>query len=179
MAEAAQWTISDEPHKIKAIEQAPGGRILIQQAEIEMGSLMVRATPPAATTPHHSAAFFLQAFRRRWSKQMPLEGCRITVACHLDPAAAVLAETFAACGASVRCCGCNTFSTNDAVAAALAEAGTAAVFGCRQQGLEQHWWCILQALSFPGGEGPVSALIALSPAARCRHTDCAPATAAK
>jgi adenosylhomocysteinase len=65
---------------------------------------------------------------------------------------AVLIETLHALGAEVRWCSCNIYSTQDHAAAAIAAAGTAAVFAWKGETLAEYWWCTLQALNFP--EGP-------------------------
>merc|ERR1711907_158420 len=67
---------------------------------------------------------------------------------------AVLIETLAECGADVRWCSCNIFSTQDHAAAAVAEAKTANVFAWKGETLEEYWWCTLQALTWPDGSGP-------------------------
>lgn len=55
----------------------------------------------------------------------------------------VLVETLVALGASVRWCACNIYSTQNEVAAALAEAGFP-VFAWRGQTEDDFWWCIEQ-----------------------------------
>jgi adenosylhomocysteinase len=66
---------------------------------------------------------------------------------------AVLIETLADLGASVRWASCNIFSTQDHAAAAIAAAGIP-VFAWKGESLEEYWWCTYQALSHPGGKGP-------------------------
>ena len=69
-----------------------------------------------------------------------------------------------ALGASVRWCACNIYSTQNEVAAALAEAGFA-VFAWRAQSEDDFWWCIEQcvrpsasssASASASGSGPTS-----------------------
>jgi adenosylhomocysteinase len=55
--------------------------------------------------------------------------------------AAVLVETLIELGAQVRWCACNIFSTQNEVAAALAEAGIP-IFAWKGEGEEEFWWCI-------------------------------------
>ena len=57
----------------------------------------------------------------------------------------MLLETLVALGASVRWCACNIYSTQNEVAAALAEAGFA-VFAWRAQSEDDFWWCIEQCV---------------------------------
>jgi adenosylhomocysteinase len=66
---------------------------------------------------------------------------------------AVLIETLTELGAQVRWASCNIFSTQDHAAAAIAAAGIP-VFAWKGETLDEYWWCTLQALSFPGGQGP-------------------------
>ena len=53
----------------------------------------------------------------------PLKGAKIVGCSHITSQAAVLIETLVACGARVRWCACNIYSTQNEVAAALVEAG--------------------------------------------------------
>merc|ERR1712046_223236 len=57
-------------------------------------------------------------------------------------------------GAKVRWCSCNIFSTQDHAAAAIAKAGTAAVFAWKGETLPEYWWCTEQMLTWPGSDGP-------------------------
>ena len=66
---------------------------------------------------------------------------------------AVLIETLADLGASVRWASCNIFSTQDHAAAAIAATGVP-VFAWKGESLEDYWWCTYQALSHPDGKGP-------------------------
>ena len=75
---------------------------------------------------------------------------------------AVLAETLAALGASVRWASCNIFSTQDHAAAALAVGpnGTEAkpagipVFAHKGETLDEYWQFTQRALDFGNGQGP-------------------------
>jgi len=66
----------------------------------------------------------------------------------------VLIETLAALGAKVRWCSCNIFSTQDHAAAAIAKAGTSAVYAWKGETLAEYWWCTEQMLTWPGADGP-------------------------
>ena len=55
--------------------------------------------------------------------------------------AAVLIETLVMLGAKVRWCACNIFSTQNEVAAALAENGIP-VYAWKGEGEQDFWWCI-------------------------------------
>lgn len=61
----------------------------------------------------------------------------------------VLIETLTAAGASVRWCTCNVHSTQNEVAAALADAGYP-IFAWKGMTEEDFWWCIEQCLQAPG-----------------------------
>src|SRR6202012_6158758 len=61
--------------------------------------------------------------------------------------------TVAARGAELRGASCNTFSTQDPAAAAIAAAGVP-VFAWKGETLEEFWWCTNEALSFPNPNGP-------------------------
>merc|ERR1711941_88683 len=54
----------------------------------------------------------------------------------------------------VRWASCNIFSTQDHAAAAIAKAGTAAVFAWKGETLAEYWWCTEQMLTWPGADGP-------------------------
>ncbi|HWF11802.1 MAG TPA: adenosylhomocysteinase [Bryobacteraceae bacterium] len=95
----------------------------------------------------------LMSIRRKYAKTKPLAGIRVTGSLHMTIQTAVLIETLADLGASVRWASCNIFSTQDHAAAAIAAAGIP-VFAWKGESLEDYWWCTDQALSHPGGLGP-------------------------
>jgi adenosylhomocysteinase len=119
--------------KVADLSLADWGRKEISIAEQEMPGLM--------------------AIRRKYAKERPLEGVRITGSLHMTIQTAVLIETLADLGASVRWASCNIFSTQDHAAAAIAVTGVP-VFAWKGESLEDYWWCTYQALSHPGGQGP-------------------------
>ncbi|XP_078597745.1 S-adenosylhomocysteine hydrolase-like protein 1 isoform X2 [Branchiostoma floridae x Branchiostoma japonicum] len=114
---------------VKNIRQAAFGRREIEIAEQEMPGLM--------------------ALRKRASGDTPLKGAKIAGCTHLTAQAAVLIETLVACGASVRWCACNIYSTQNEVAAALAEAGYP-IFAWRGETEDDFWWCIEKSISSEG-----------------------------
>lgn len=120
-------------YKVANLSLADWGRKEITIAEHEMPGLM--------------------AIRQRYSKKQPLKGVRITGSLHMTIQTAVLIETLAALGAQVRWASCNIFSTQDHAAAAIAKAGIP-VFAWKGESLAEYWWCTLQALSYPNGQGP-------------------------
>lgn len=121
------------PYKIKDINLAKEGRKQIELAEHEMPGLI--------------------ELRKKYSKEQPLKGARITGTLHMTVQTAVLIETLTALGADVRWASCNIYSTQDEAAAAIATEGIP-VFAWKGETLDEYWWCIAHALSFPGGKGP-------------------------
>ncbi len=95
----------------------------------------------------------LMALRKKYGPSKPLLGARITGSLHMTIQTAVLIETLRELGADIRWCSCNIFSTQDHAAAAIAATGVP-VFAWKGETLAQYWWCTMQALSFPNGQGP-------------------------
>src|ERR1051325_3949228 len=126
-------TLNAADYKVADLSLADWGRKEISIAEHEMPGLM--------------------AIRRKYAEARPLAGVRVTGSLHMTIQTAVLIETLADLGASVRWASCNIFSTQDHAAAAIAAAGTP-VFAWKGESLEEYWWCTYQALSHPGGKGP-------------------------
>jgi adenosylhomocysteinase len=119
--------------KVRDLSLADWGRKTIQVSEHEMPGLM--------------------AIRKKYGPQKPLKGVRITGSLHMTIETAILIETLAELGASVRWASCNIFSTQDHAAAAIAKAGIP-VFAWKGETLEEYWECTLDALTFPGMKGP-------------------------
>ena len=120
-------------HKVQDLSLAGFGRKEIDIAEQEMPGLM--------------------ATREAYGPQKPLAGVRVTGSLHMTIQTAVLIETLAELGASVRWASCNIFSTQDHAAATIAARGIP-VFAWKGETLEDYWWCTWQALRHPGGPGP-------------------------
>ncbi len=120
-------------YKVADITLADWGRKEISIAEHEMPGLM--------------------AIRKKYATDKPLEGVRITGSLHMTIQTAVLIETLADLGASVRWASCNIFSTQDHAAAAIAQAGVP-VFAWKGESLEEYWWCTYQALNHGEDKGP-------------------------
>lgn len=119
--------------KIKDISLAEFGRKEIEIAEKEMPGLM--------------------ATRRKYGKEKPLQGKRITGSLHMTIQTAVLIETLKELGADLRWCSCNIFSTQDHAAAAIAATGVP-VFAWKGESLADYWDCTYKALTWPDGSGP-------------------------
>ena len=129
----ATATLNHTDYKVADLSLAEWGRKEISIAEQEMPGLM--------------------SIRRKYAKEKPLAGVRVTGSLHMTIQTAVLIETLADLGASVRWASCNIFSTQDHAAAAIAAAGIP-VFAWKGETLEEYWWCTDQALRHPGGHGP-------------------------
>ena len=95
----------------------------------------------------------LMAVRKKYAKQKPLKGVRVTGSLHMTIQTAVLIETLVDLGADVRWASCNIFSTQDHAAAAIAKTGTP-VFAWKGETLEEYWELTLKAITFPGNNGP-------------------------
>jgi adenosylhomocysteinase len=95
----------------------------------------------------------LMSLRKRFGKEKPLQGVRITGSLHMTIQTAVLIETLVELGASVRWASCNIFSTQDHAASAIAAAGVP-VFAWKGETLEEYWDCTWKAVMHPEGRGP-------------------------
>src|ERR1700752_1876571 len=88
-------------YKVADMSLADWGRKEISIAEHEMPGLM--------------------AIRRKYAAEKPLKGVRVSGSLHMTIQTAVLIETLADLGATVRWASCNIFSTQDHAAAAVAK----------------------------------------------------------
>ena len=114
-------------YKVADLSLAAEGRLLIDWAEARMPVLM--------------------SLREKCEKTKPLAGHRITGCLHVTKETAVLIRTLRAAGADIAWSGCNPLSTNDAVAAALAEDGIK-MFAWYGQDTEEFYWSIDRTLDF-------------------------------
>ncbi|MHA2090135.1 MAG: adenosylhomocysteinase [Candidatus Kariarchaeaceae archaeon] len=114
-------------HKVKDIQLATDGRMRIDWAESRMPVLM--------------------KLREKFAKTKPLSGMRIAGCLHVTKETAVLVETLIAAGADVAWSGCNPLSTNDEVAAALADAGVK-IWAWHGMNTEEYYWAIDKSLDF-------------------------------
>ncbi|HVP26407.1 MAG TPA: adenosylhomocysteinase [Candidatus Bathyarchaeia archaeon] len=87
----------------------------------------------------------LNQIKKRFSEEKPLKNLTLSACLHVTKETGVLVETFLAGGAKVALCGSNPLSTQDDVAAALAEEG-AYVFAWREQITEEYYWCVERAI---------------------------------
>jgi len=87
----------------------------------------------------------LNQIRRRFEKEKPLVHIMIGACLHVTKETAVLVEALTAGGADVALCGSNPLSTQDEVAAALAEKGVS-VYAWRGETTEEYYWCVNQVI---------------------------------
>ena len=114
-----------EDYAVKDLKLAEDGRNLIHWAEDHMPVLM--------------------KIRKEFDQKKPLKGITLGCCLHVTKETAVLANTLKAGGAKVALCGSNPLSTNDAVAAALAEEGIF-VYAWRGVSNEEYYWCVDRVL---------------------------------
>ncbi len=89
----------------------------------------------------------LNQIKNRFTKEKPLKGLTLAACLHVTKETAVLVETLMAGGAKIALCGSNPLSTQDDVAAALAEEGVN-VFAWRGQTKEEYYACIEKVLAY-------------------------------
>jgi len=105
---------------VRDINMAEEGRLLIDWAESRMPVMMY--------------------LREKYAKTQPFKGYKIAGCLHVTKETAVLIRTLKAAGAEVYWSGCNPLSTNDAVAAALADEGIGIYSWYGNH--EDFYWCI-------------------------------------
>jgi adenosylhomocysteinase len=110
-----------EDSKVKDSSLAPKGNLQIEWASEHMP--------------------VLNQIKKRFSKEKPLQGLTLGACLHVTKETAVLVEAFLAGGAKVALCGSNPLSTQDDVAAALAERDVH-VFAWRGQTTEEYYQCV-------------------------------------
>ncbi|MCL2643668.1 MAG: adenosylhomocysteinase [Candidatus Bathyarchaeota archaeon] len=89
----------------------------------------------------------LNIIKERFEKEKPLQGQTLAACLHVTKETAVLIKTLIAGGANVALCGSNPLSTQDDVAAALADSNVH-VFAWRGQNTEDYYKCIEKVLDF-------------------------------
>ncbi|XP_050538298.1 S-adenosylhomocysteine hydrolase-like protein 1 [Daktulosphaira vitifoliae] len=88
----------------------------------------------------------LIALKKQTFHSKPLSGARIVGCTPITAPTAVLIETLNALGAELRWCACNIYSTQNEVAAALAEVGFS-IYAWRGETVEDFWYCIERCFS--------------------------------
>uniref|UniRef100_A0A3B4U146 Adenosylhomocysteinase-like 1 n=1 Tax=Seriola dumerili TaxID=41447 RepID=A0A3B4U146_SERDU len=114
---------------VKNIKQAEFGRREIEIAEQDMSALI--------------------SLRKRAQGEKPLAGAKIVGCTHITAQTAVLIETLVALGAQCRWTACNIYSTQNEVAAALAET-VVPVFAWKGESEDDFWWCIDRCVNTEG-----------------------------
>jgi adenosylhomocysteinase len=114
-------------HKVKNIKLAKQGHINIALAEREMPVLRIIAED--------------------FKKRRPFKNLNIAACLHVTKETAVLMKALKAGGASVALCGSNPLSTQDDVAAALAESGIN-VFAWKHISNKDYYWALNKVLDF-------------------------------
>lgn len=94
---------SGKNYEVKDLKLAEQGRMSIELAERRMG--------------------IMQILKKRLEKEKPFKNLTIGLALHVTKETAVLVRTLSAGGAKISITGCNPLSTQDDVAAVLAEEG--------------------------------------------------------
>jgi adenosylhomocysteinase len=107
-----------ENYEVKDLKLAEQGRLNIEYAE-EFMPIMIR-------------------IRKRFEKELPFSGLTIGLALHVTKETAVLVRTLAAGGAKVALASCNPLSTQDDVAAALAQEGIL-TYGYKGENKEDYY----------------------------------------
>lgn len=81
----------------------------------------------------------LQAVRKRFAKEKPLKGLKISMALHTEAKTGILAITLAEAGAKVRLASCNPLSTDDSVVLALREKYKMEVFAKKGETQKEYY----------------------------------------
>ena len=114
-------------YKVKDIKLARQGKLNISLAEREMPVMRIIADD--------------------FKKNQPFAGVTIAACLHVTKETAVLVKALAAGGAKVALCGSNPLSTQDDVAAALAEFGIN-VFAWKGVDNKNYYWCLNKVLDY-------------------------------
>ena len=124
---------SDLPYRVADISLANKGREEISWLEKEMPGLM--------------------ALRKKYIDKKPLKGMRISGSLHITTHTAVFIETLNMLGAEVQWCCSNIYSTQDNIAAAIADKGIS-IFAWKGENIEDYWWSIFKCFQFNDKKGP-------------------------
>src|SRR4051812_41414299 len=112
--------------KVKNLELAPQGRLKIEWAESRMPVLM--------------------KLREEAARTQPLKGQRIAGCLHVTKETGVLIRTLKAAGAEISWSGCNPLSTQDDIAAALAD--EVSIYAWHGMNRDEFYWAIERTLDF-------------------------------
>src|SRR5689334_17679802 len=112
--------------KVKDLKLAESGRLKVEWAESRMPVLM--------------------ALREEHAKKQSFKGAKIAGCLHVTKETAVLVRTLKAAGAEVSWSGCNPLSTQDDIAAALAD--EVAIYAWHGMNKDEFYWAIERTLDF-------------------------------
>src|SRR3989338_2280419 len=111
--------------KVKDPSLAKKGKLKIEWARMQMPVLL--------------------QIEQEYKKEKPFKDFTFGVCLHVTEATAVMVEVFKSGGAKIFLAGCNPLSTQDEVAAALAQEGIE-VFAWKGQNTKDYYWCLNQVL---------------------------------
>jgi adenosylhomocysteinase len=114
-------------YDVKDIRLADQGRLKIEWAEVTMP--------------------VLRLIRKRFKREQPLKGIRITACLHVTTETANLMKTLQAGGAEIRLCASNPLSTQDDVAASLVQHDGIAVFAIKGEDNQTYYRHIESAIA--------------------------------
>ncbi len=114
-------------YEVKDISLAEQGVLNIEWAEMQMSALL--------------------KVRERFAKDKPLKGIRVGSCLHITKETAVLIKTLIAGGADVAACSCNPLSTQDDVAAALAQEGIK-IYAYKGENKEDYYRYLNKVIEF-------------------------------
>ncbi len=114
-------------YKVRDLTLATSGRLKIEWAESKMPVMMYLS--------------------EKYKKDKPLQGQRIAGCLHVTKETAVLVRTLVVAGAEVVWSGCNPLSTQDDIAAALADEKIP-IFAWHGMSVEEFYWAIEKTIEF-------------------------------
>lgn len=112
--------------KVRSPELAPQGRLKIEWAESRMPVMM--------------------KLREEAKRTLPLKGMKVAGCLHVTKETAVLVRTILAAGAEVSWSGCNPLSTQDDIAAALAD--EVSIYAWHGMSRDEFYWAVERTLDF-------------------------------
>ena len=127
----------DLPDKCRQLQKARSG--IMPKFKVKNLSLSSKGMLLTEWASMHMPV--LNQIRQRFEKAKPFENIRLSASLHVTKETAVLVNTLMAGGADIALCASNPLSTQDEVAAALAENG-ARVYAWRGQTTEEYYWCV-------------------------------------
>ena len=114
-------------YEVKDIKLAEQGKLNVEWAEMQMGALL--------------------EVRERFDKEKTLKDIKVGICLHITKETAVLIKTLIAGGADVAACSCNPLSTQDDVAAALAQEGIR-IYAYKGESKEDYYKYLKKIIEF-------------------------------